>query len=93
MQVDCGGTTAVHRADLHYSLLLHLVLVPLIFVCYTQAMVSNVTFSEVTLKTVSGIILLSRHCLPETTLETTLGQMAPPESGRVHECHLIQVAF
>jgi len=28
-----------------------------------------------------------------TTLETTLGQIAPPESGRVQECHLIQVAF
>ena len=66
MQVDCGGTTAVHRADLHYSLLLHLVLVPLIFVCYTQAMVSNVTFTVVTLKTVSGILLL-----PRPTLETT----------------------
>ena len=30
---------------------------------------------------------------PDTTLETTLGQMAPPKSGRVQECHLIQVAF
>ena len=27
------------------------------------------------------------------TLETTLGQMAPPKSGRVQESHLIQVAF
>jgi len=27
------------------------------------------------------------------TLEPTLGQMAPPESGRVQECHLVQVAF
>jgi len=27
------------------------------------------------------------------TLETTLGQRAPPKSGRVQECHLIQVAF
>ena len=28
-----------------------------------------------------------------STLDTTLGQMAPPKSGRVQECHLIQVAF
>ena len=28
-----------------------------------------------------------------TTLETTLGQMAPPKSGRVQEYHLIHVAF
>jgi len=26
-------------------------------------------------------------------LETTLGQMTPPKSGRVQECHLIQVAL
>ena len=30
---------------------------------------------------------------PRTTLETTSGQMAPPKSGRVQECDLIQVAF
>ena len=28
-----------------------------------------------------------------STLETTRGQMATPKSGRVQECHLIQVAF
>jgi len=28
----------------------------------------------------------------QATLETTLGQMAPPRSGRVQEGHLIQVA-
>ena len=28
-----------------------------------------------------------------SALETTLGQMAPPKSVRVQECHLIQLAF
>ena len=31
--------------------------------------------------------------LSPSTLETTLGQMAPAKSGRIHECHLIQVAL
>ena len=29
----------------------------------------------------------------QSTLETTLGQMAPPKNGRAQECHLIRVAF
>ena len=31
--------------------------------------------------------------MSHTTLEITLGQMAPPKSGCVQECHLIQAAF
>ena len=35
----------------------------------------------------------SKDKLYQATLETTLGQMAPPKSERVQECHLFQVAF
>ena len=34
-----------------------------------------------------------REVRGESTLETTLGHMAPSQSGRVQECHLVQVAF
>jgi len=39
-----------------------------------------------------ALILASFQVAP-STLETTLGQMAPPKRGRVQECHLIHVAF
>ena len=46
---------------------------------------------SVRLLSVSVDKFIKRSVLP--TLETALGQMAPPKSGRVQECHLNQVAF
>jgi len=37
--------------------------------------------------------LAAAHYVPTPTLKTTSGQMIPPKSGRVQECHLIQVSF